>query len=85
MTYAELSEAQARRSRQFAEAQTDAMSVYCDAERDLKDLQAENDRLRELVKAAYRCIRANVSCEECRLVCSGCTLQTAMRELGVEV
>ena len=53
MTYAELSEAQARRSRQFAEAQTDAMSVYCDAERDLKDLQAENDRLREVVKSMY--------------------------------
>lgn len=49
MTYAELSEAQARRSRQFAEAQTDAMSVYCDAERDLKELQAENAKLRELL------------------------------------
>jgi hypothetical protein len=47
MTYAELSEAQAMRSRQFAEAQTDAMSVYCDAERDLKELQAENAKLRE--------------------------------------
>ena len=47
MTYAELSEAQARRSRQFAEAQTDVMSVYCDAERDLKELQAENAKLRE--------------------------------------
>ena len=45
MTYAELSEAQARRSRQFAEAQTDAMTVYCDAERDLKELQAENAKL----------------------------------------
>ena len=54
MTYAELSEAQARRSRQFAEAQTDAMSVYCNAERDLKDLQAENDRLRELVRDMMR-------------------------------
>jgi hypothetical protein len=53
MTYAELSEAQARRSRQFAEAQTEVMSVYCDAERDLKDLQAENDRLREVVKSMY--------------------------------
>ena len=50
MTYAELSEAQARRSRQFAEAQTDAMSVYCDAERDLKELQAENAKLRDRVQ-----------------------------------
>lgn len=49
MTYAELSEVQARRTRQFAEAQTDAMSAYCYAERDLKDLQAENDRLREVI------------------------------------
>ena len=47
MTYEELSEAQVRRSRQFAEAQTDAMSVYCDAEHDLKELQAENAKLRE--------------------------------------
>ncbi len=46
MTYGEFSEAQARRSRQFAEAQTSAMSVYCDAERDLKELQAENAKLR---------------------------------------
>ncbi len=50
MTYAELAESQARRSRQFAEAQTNAMSVYCDAERDLKELQAENARLFALLK-----------------------------------
>ena len=52
MTYAELAEAQYRRSKQLAEAQTDVMSAYCDAERDLKKLQAENAKLRkELAKA----------------------------------
>ncbi len=61
----------------------DKMDVWHSKE--LSATMAENAKLRELVKAAYRCIRANVSCEECRLVCSGCTLQTAMHELGVEV
>lgn len=60
MTYAELSEVQARRSRQFAEAQTEAMSVYCDAERDLKDLQAENDHLREVVRMALGFIKVTL-------------------------
>lgn len=50
---------------------------------DVRLLESENAKLRELMKASYRCIRSNVSCEECRLVCSGCTLQTAMRELGI--
>ena len=92
MTYAELSEAQARRSRQFAEAQTDAMSVYCDAERDLKDLQAENDRLRELVRDMYKafmhgnCYRWCEFKEPCNYISDGrCQWYDRMRELGVEV
>ena len=92
MTYAELSEAQARRSRQFAEAQTDAMSVYCDAERDLKDLQAENDRLRELVRDMYKafmhgnCYRWCEFKEPCNYISDGrCQWYDRMRELGIEV
>ena len=83
MTYAELSEAQTRRSRQFAEAQTDVMSVYCDAERDLKDLQAENAKLRELCVEALGWLRwaGGITCppevpDE---------FADALRELGVEV
>ena len=49
------------------------------------DLQAENAKLRELVRAAWRCIHTGASCSDCRLIAGGCTLQTAMRELGVEV
>lgn len=48
-------------------------------------LEAENAELRELVRAAWQCIHTGVSCYDCRLVAGGCTLQTAMRELGVEV
>ena len=59
MTYAELSEAQARRSMQFAEAQTDVMSVYCDAERDLKELQAENAKLREQMERLVTLLRVD--------------------------
>ena len=42
-------------------------------------------KLRELVKAAWGCVNRRVSCDECRMVCCGCTLQSAMRELGIEV
>lgn len=53
--------------------------------KELRGLQAENDNLRELVRAAWRCIHTGASCYDCRLIAGGCTLQTAMRELGVEV
>lgn len=48
-------------------------------------LGRENIKLRELVRAAWRCIHTRVSCYDCRLIAGGCTLQTAMIELGVEV
>ena len=48
-------------------------------------LKAENAKLRELVRAAWKCIHTGASCYDCRLIAGGCTLQTAMRELGVEV
>lgn len=99
MTYAELSEAQAMRSRQFAEAQTDAMSVYCDAERDLKDLQAENAKLRSIcAEVAYILFNLDVDyCGLCdrysinhpcpvHMVKGGeCLIESELRELGIEV
>ena len=36
------------RSKSFSEAQTEAMAAYCQAEHDLKQLQQENAKLREL-------------------------------------
>lgn len=47
--------------------------------------ERENAELRELVRAAWKCIHVGVSCSDCRLIAGGCTLQTAMRELGIEV
>lgn len=83
MTYAELSEAQARRSRQFAEAQTDAMSVYCDAERDLKELQAENAKLRGLIADVHEalCLDKTTLFREAIIK----SLGDDMRKLGIEV
>ncbi len=83
MTYGELSESQARRSRQFAEAQTNAMSVYCDAERYLKELQAENAKLRELVQHLYE-YRQLYFKTGIYPTDHGVT-ERRMRELGVEV
>ena len=45
----------------------------------------QNAKLRELLRAAWKCVHAGLSCSDCRLIAGGCTLQTAMSELGVEV
>lgn len=47
--------------------------------------ETENAKLRELVRAAWKCAHTGLSCSDCRLVAGGCTLQSAMRELGIEV
>ena len=49
------------------------------------ELREENAKLRELVRAAWKCIHSGLSCSGCRFVAGGCTLESAMRELGVEV
>ncbi len=49
------------------------------------DLETENSELRKLLYAAWRCIHTGLSCSDCRLIAGGCTLQTAMQELGVEL
>ena len=84
MTYSELSEAQARRSRQFAEAQTNTMSVYCDAERDLKELQTENAKLRELATRAWRLFTENGAVHPSDLS-EVDAVRDGLRELGIEV
>ena len=48
-------------------------------------LKSENAKLLELLRAAWKCVHAGLSCSDCRLIAGGCTLQTAMDELGVEV
>ncbi len=48
-------------------------------------LDKENAKLRELLRAAWKCIHSGPSCFDCRVVAGGCTLESAMRELGVEV
>lgn len=53
--------------------------------RHLAELERENAKLRELVKVAWGCVHSGVDCYECRVVAGGCTLQSAMRELGIEV
>ena len=53
MTYEELTALQYGRSKSFADAQTEAMAAYCQAEHDLKQLQAENAKLREVLQDAY--------------------------------
>ena len=47
--------------------------------------KAENAKLRDIAKAAWGCVNRRVSCDACRMTCGGCTLQSAMRELGIEV
>ena len=49
------------------------------------ECREQNAKLRELAKTAWCCVNRHVSCDECRMVCFGCTLQSAMRELGIEV
>lgn len=50
-----------------------------------RQIMSENAKLRELVRAAWGCIHSGLSCSDCRLIAGGCTLQSAMRELRVEV
>lgn len=61
--------------------------MFTDDEYDdyVNTLERENSKLRELVKAAWQCIHSGLSCSDCRLIAGGCTLQSAMRELGIGV
>ncbi|MBR3328891.1 MAG: hypothetical protein IKG22_16395 [Atopobiaceae bacterium] len=48
-------------------------------------LEDESVKLCEVLKASWGCVNRTVDCYECRLVAGGCTLQSAMKEVGVEV
>lgn len=52
---------------------------------DVSEVESENAKLRELVRASWKCVHTGASCSDCRLIAGGCTLQSAMRELGIEV
>jgi len=52
---------------------------------EVDQLKAENDKLRKIAKAAWKCIHTDVSCFECRFVMGGCTIYSAMQEVGIEV
>ena len=51
---------------------------------DAQKYKAENAKLRELVKSARNCISYG-DCESCHYVFGGCTLDSAMHKLGIEV
>ena len=59
--------------------------MLAEVEEEYSALQAENAKLREALRAAWKCANAGISCSDCRLIAGGCTLQTAMRELRIEV
>lgn len=84
MTYEELAVLQYGRSKSFSEAQVEAMAAYCQAEHDLKQLQQENAKLRELVRDMWN--EGMCECDE-RGACAECEYHYTdrMRELGVDV
>lgn len=49
------------------------------------ELQAENAKLRELVKEAHLCMVNEGCCEDCYATCGECPIEMDMRELGIEV
>ena len=83
-----------QRNADFCKAQTDAQMAYIEAEREVDQLQAENAKLRELVRDMAYCMQYERECDECRMNgadgtitapvgCDG--LRDRMRELGIEV
>ena len=78
MTYEELTALQYGRSKSFSEAQVEAMAAYCQAEHDLKQLQAENAKLRELVRDIWSAYHDGATNKEFR------ALPDRMNELGVD-
>lgn len=65
--------------------QVHAYGNWEDAHKRAVELEEQNAKLRELLRAAWRCIHTGVNCSDCRLIGGGCTLQTSIRELGIEV
>lgn len=80
-----------QRNEDFSKAQTDAQMAYIEAEREVKRLESENAKLRELAAKMARALGINSEwcdrdCErEFGCYCEPCPLDQALRELGVEV
>ena len=70
---------------EYATRARDAADTILSLRDKAQDLQAENAKLRKLVRMAWKCAHSGPSCSDCRMVAGGCTLQSAMRELGIEV
>lgn len=96
MTYEDLSAGQVRRSLQLRDAMRCLEETYGDAEKTVKRLCKENERLRNLVRDVYALHWSGLDCTECpksfRSLCNtsgGCpwlgTLHRLMDELGIEV
>lgn len=73
----------ARMCREAADTITELRGALHVASVNYRLLEAENAKLRELLRVAYNCTNAGPSCLECRIVAGGCTLLSAMHELGV--
>lgn len=74
-----------QRNAAFCRAQTDAEMVYIEAEREVVRIEAENAKLRELVRELYHELDAATQYEAggSRGIVS--EFVDAMRELGIEV
>lgn len=71
-----------QRNEYFCKAQTDMQMIYIEAEREVKQLKAENAKLRELVKAMtpFLCCMPFASCNTL-----AASVRKRMSELGIEV
>ncbi len=67
--------------RRYYERMIDEISETCREQHE--NLQAENAKLRELVKHLYECARHN-TCAVCEYADDACDFDYDMRELGVE-
>lgn len=70
---------------EIVDAVAGGYEIYDTSQREVDRLEVENDKLREALRAAWKCAHAGISCSDCRLIAGGCTLQSAMQELGIEV
>ena len=70
---------------EIADAVAGGYEIYDTSQREVDRLEVENGKLREALCSAWKCAHAGISCSDCRLIAGGCTLQTAMQELGIEV
>ena len=83
-----------QRNEYFCKAQTDIQLIYIEAEREVKQLKAENAKLRELMSVMAYCNQFRRDCDGCSMngaagiitERAGCDeLLARLRELGVEV